>query len=250
VPPGRCHRREDRCALLLVKAQHVKAVPGRQTDVKDAVPAPGAPLADLVRHGLRKGRFVPDRPQRDLRALPRDRTSLVQERTAAVNRIQQTLAGANIKLATVATDVLGKSGREIRDALVAGTTEAALLADLAKGRLRAKRPALERALAGRVEAHQRVLLAQQLAHLDLRDETVERLGAEIAERVHPFVAALERLDTIPGVGRRTAEILLAAVGPDRHRFPPAAHLAAWAGCPLGAGPGPARERRVPPGRCG
>jgi transposase len=218
---------EDRFALLLVNAQHVKAVPGRKTDVKDA-----EWLADLLRHGLLKGSFVPDRPQRELRELTRYRTSLLQERTAEVNRIQKTLEGANIKLAAVATDVLGKSGREILDALVAGTTEAALLADLAKGRLRAKLPELERALAGRFGAHQRFLLAQQLAHLDFLDETVERVGAEIAERLLPFVAELERLDTIPGVGRRTAEILLAEVGTDLHRFPTAAHLASWAGmCP-------------------
>jgi transposase len=218
---------EDRFALLLVNAQHVKAVPGRKTDVKDA-----EWLADLLRHGLLKGSFVPDRPQRELRELTRYRTSLLQERTAEVNRIQKTLEGANIKLAAVATDVLGKSGREIPDALVAGTTEAALLADLAKGRLRAKLPELERALAGRFGAHQRFLLAQQLAHLDFLDETVERVGAEIAERLLPFVAELERLDTIPGVGRRTAEILLAEVGTDLHRFPTAAHLASWAGmCP-------------------
>jgi transposase len=245
VPPGRWNLLEDRFALLLVNAQHVKAVPGRKTDVKDA-----EWLADLLRHGLLKGSFVPDRPQRELRELTRYRTSLRQERTAEVNRIQKTLEGANIKLATVATDVLGQSGRAILEALVAGTTEAALLADLAKGRLRAKLPELERALAGRVGAHQRFLLAQQLAHLDFLDETVERVGAEIAERLLPFVAELERLDTIPGVGQRTAEILLAELGTDLHRFPTAAHLASWAGCPLGDVSGSARERRVPLGRCG
>src|SRR6266508_3442147 len=166
---------EERFALLLVNAQHVKAVPGRKTDVKDAVPVPGAPLADRLRHGLLTGSFVPDRPQRELRELTRYRTSLLQERTAEVNRLQKTLEGANIKLAAVATDVLGKSGRAILDALVAGTTEAALLADLAKRRLRAKLPELERALAGRFGAPQRFLLAQQLAHLDVLAETVERL---------------------------------------------------------------------------
>jgi transposase len=227
VPPGRWNLLEDRFELLLVNAQHVKAVPGRKTDVKDA-----EWLADLLRHGLLKGSFVPDRPQRELRELTRYRTSLLQERTAEVNRIQKTLEGANIKLAAVATDVLGKSGREILDALVAGTTDAEQLAQLAKGRLREKLSELERALAGRFGAHQRFLLAQQLAHLDFLDETVARVGAEIAERLLPFVAELERLDTIPGIGRRTAEILLAEVGPDLRRFPTAAHLASWAGmCP-------------------
>jgi transposase len=218
---------EDRFELLLINAQHVKVVPGRKTDVKDS-----EWLADLLRHGLLKGSFVPDRPQRELRELTRYRTALLQERTAEVNRLQKTLEGANIKLAAVATNVLGKSGREMREALVAGTTEAALLADLAKGKLRAKLPELERALAGRFGAHHRFLLAQQLAHLDFLDETVEQVSAEIAERLRPFMATLERLDTMPGVGRRTAEILLAEVGPDLRRFPTAAHLASWAGmCP-------------------
>src|SRR3712207_2723604 len=138
--------------LLLVNAHHVKAVPGRKTDVKDS-----EWLADLLRHGLLKASFVPDRPQRELRELTRYRTALVRERTAAVNRLQKTLEGANIKLSSVASDIMGKSGRAMLAALVAGTTDTAALAQLARGQLRDNRPALERALAGRVGPHQRFL---------------------------------------------------------------------------------------------
>ena len=218
---------EGSFTLLLVNARHVKAVPGRKTDVRDC-----EWLAELLRHGLLKPSFVPERPQRDLRELTRYRTSLIRERTAEANRLQKTLEGANIKLASVASDVLGASGREMLTALVGGTTDPALLADLARGRLREKLPQLERALSGHFGAHQRFLVAQQLAHLDYLDEAIARLDAEIAERLRPFEDQLERLDTIPGVGRRTAEILLAEIGADMGHFPTAAHLASWAGmCP-------------------
>lgn len=218
---------EGRFELLLVNAQHVKAVPGRKTDVKDC-----EWIADLLRHGLLKGSFVPERPQRELRELVRYRTSLLQERAAKANRLQKTLEGANIKLATVATDIVGRSGREMSAALVEGVTDATTLPELAKGKLRAKLPELGRALAGRFREHQRFLVAQQLAHIDSLDESIERVSAEISERLRPLEPAVERLDTIPGVGRRIAEILLAEVGSDMTRFPTAAHLASWAGmCP-------------------
>ncbi len=213
--------------LLLVNAQHIKAVPDRKTDVRDC-----EWIADLLRHGLLRASFVPERPQRELRELTRYRTSLIRERTAEANRLQKTLEGANIKLASVASDILGASGREMLAALVAGTTDAHGLADLAKGRLREKLPALERALAGRVGVHQRFLVAQQLAHVDFLDAAIERLSAELRERLLPFEAALARLDAIPGVGRRTAEVLVAELGTDVRRFPTAKHLASWAGmCP-------------------
>jgi transposase len=218
---------EERFELLLVNAQHLKAVPGRKTDVKDA-----EWIADLLRHGLLKPSYVPERDQRELRELVRYRTSLVQERTAAANRLQKVLEGANVKLASVASDVLGRSGREMLEALVAGETNTAVMAELARGRMREKRPTLERALAGRFGPHQRFLVAEILAHIDFLDETMERLCAEIRERERPFEAVLDRLDTVPGVGRRTAEIIVAEVGPDVQRFPSPGHLASWAGlCP-------------------
>jgi len=218
---------EDNFELLLINAQHLKAVPGRKTDVKDA-----EWIADLLRHGLVKPSFVPDREQRELRELVRYRTSLVQERTAAANRLHKVLEGANVKLASVASDILGRSGREMLEALVAGETNPAVMAELARGRMREKRATLERALAGRFGPHQRFLVAEVLAHIDFLDETIERLSAEIGERERPFEVVLERLDTIPGVGRRTAEIIVAEVGPDVRRFPTAGHLASWAGlCP-------------------
>ena len=219
--------REESFALLLVNARHVKAVPGRKTDVRD-----GEWLADLLRHGLLTGSFVPDRPQRELRELTRYRTSLVRERTAEVNRLQKTLEGANITLASVATDILGKSGREMLAALVAGESDGAALAQFAQGRLREKLPQWERALVGCVGPHQRFLVAEQVAHIDYLDEAIARVSVEIAERLRPEDDAIARLDTIPGVGRSVAEALVAEIGADLTRFPSAQHLASWAGlCP-------------------
>ena len=213
--------------LLLVNAQHVKQVPGRKTDVRDS-----EWLADLLRHGLLRGSFVPDQPQRELRELTRYRTAKVRERAREVQRLQKTLEGANIKLASVATDVTGKSARQMLAALVAGTEDAAVLADLAEGRLREKVPQLTKALAGRFGAHQRFLVAEHLAQLDFLDDTIARLSQEIAERLRPFEARLDKLDAIPGIGRWTAEVLLAELGTDMTRFPTAKHLASWAGmCP-------------------
>jgi transposase len=189
---------QERFELLLVNAQHLKAVPGRKTDVKDA-----EWIADLLRHGLLTPSFVPDRDQRELREHVRYRRSLIQERTAAANRLQKVLEGASVKLASVASDVLGRSGREMLEALVAGETDVTVMADLAHGKLHEKRATLERALAGRFGQHQRFLLAEILAHIDLLDETIERLSSEIGERERPFELVLDRLDTIPGVGRRT-----------------------------------------------
>lgn len=218
---------EERFALILANAQHVKRVPGRKTDVKDA-----EWLAELLRHGLIQGSFVPDREQRELRELTRYRTSLVEERTAAVNRLQKVLEGANVKLASVATDVMGVSARAMLVEIVAGSTDAVALAELAQGRLREKIPALQRALAGRIGAHQRFLLTQQLAHVDFLDEQVSKLDVEVAERTRPFEEAIARLDTIPGVSRRVAETLVAEIGVEMDRFPTPGHLASWAGmCP-------------------
>lgn len=214
---------EDDFSLWLVNAQHIKRVPGRKTDMKDC-----EWIADLLRHGLLKASFVPDRGQRELRELTRYRTSLIDERSAEINRLQKTLEGANIKLASVASNVVGKSGREILNELVAGSTNASLMAELAKGRLRAKLPQLERALVGRFGTHQRFLVAQQLAHIDFLDDLIAQVDAQVAEREHPFDEAIERLDAIPGFGRRTAENLIAEIGTDMTQFPTAKHLASWA----------------------
>jgi len=218
---------EGQFSLLLVNAQHIKAVPGRKTDVKDA-----EWIAELLRHGLLRPSFVPDREARELRELTRYRSVLVRERSAALNRLEKTLEGANIKLSAVASEVLGVSGRAMVEGLVAGDTDAAALAALAQGQLRKKLPQLQQALEGRVGDHQRFLLRQQLAHIDFLSAQITTLSTEIAERMHPFEELLVRLDAMPGVGRWTAEVLLAEIGTDMDRFPTARHLASWAGmCP-------------------
>jgi transposase len=218
---------EERFTLLLVNAYHVKQVPGRKTDVGDC-----EWIADLLRHGLLTGSFVPDRSQRELRELTRYRTALMQERAAEVNRLQKTLEGANIKLAAVATDVLGKSGRQILEALVAGGTAAGDLAQLARGRMRDKIPQLERALTGSFRPHQQFMVARHVAFIDDLDELVAQVSAEIAERLRPAEADVELLDEVTGIGRPTAEVWLAEVGSDLERFPTHGHLASWAGlCP-------------------
>jgi transposase len=218
---------EGRFTVWVVNAAHIKAVPGHKTDVHDA-----EWIADLLQHGLLQPSFIPDRFQRELRDLTRSRTIVVDERSAVVNRVHQVLEDANLKIAGVATDIMGVSGRAMLAAIVAGTTDSATLANLARGKLRSKREQLERALSGRVSAHHRLLLGMHLAHIDFLDELVAQLNAEIAERLKPFEDELNRLDAIPGVGRSTAEVLLAEIGPDMTRFPTAGHLASWAGmCP-------------------
>lgn len=226
---------EDSFELLLVNAQHLKAVEGRKTDVKDA-----EWIADLLRHGLLRASFVPDRGQRELRELTRYQTSLVRERASEVNRLAKTLEGANIKLGSVVKDITGVSGRAMLEGLLEGKMHPAALAKLAKGRLREKIDKLELALAGQFHGHQKFMVAQQLAHIDSLDEIVEELGLEIQRRMRqevqeqgrPFEEAVERLDSIPGIARRGAEIIIAEIGVDMSRFPTAAHLASWAGmCP-------------------
>jgi transposase len=219
---------EDRFTLLLANAQHIKAVPGRKTDVRDA-----EWIADLLRHGLIQGSFIPDRPHRELRELSRYRTSLVQERTREVNRLQKVLEGANIKLASVVKDVTGKSAREMLAGLVGGAPEPEALAAFARGRMREKLPQLAQALRGHFAEHQRFLVAQQLAHIDFLDEAIAQVSTEIDQRLSPAEQeAIPQLDTIPGVGPRIAEIILAEVGAEVSHFPSAAHLASWAGmCP-------------------
>ncbi len=214
---------EDTFEVLVVNAHHIKTVPGRKTDMRDA-----EWIADLLRHGLVRGSYIPDRPQRELRELVRYRRSLVGNRTQVVNRIQKVLEGANIKQASVASNVVGVSGRAMLEAMVEGTEDPAVLAALAKGKLRAKQPALETALQGLMGPHQRLLLASHLRHLDFLDAEIAQLDQEVAARLEPFQEALERLDEIPGVGRRCAEDILAEVGTDISQFPTAGHLASWA----------------------
>jgi transposase len=251
---------EGQIEILLVNARHVKAVPGRKTDVGDA-----EWLAELLRHGLLRASFVPPRPQRELRDLTRQRSNLVRERTAVVNRLQKVLEGANIKLSSV-TKATGVSARDMVEAMVQGERDAAVLADMAHGRLRSKRAELEEALTGQVGDHHRFLLNSHLRHMDFLNEQIERFSQEIAARMSqlelvsggsevPPVApsgpsdgssspplergtvqprltadrALVLLDTIPGVARWQAEVILAEIGLDMSRFESAACLASWAG---------------------
>ncbi len=218
---------EGHMEVLVVNAQHLKAVPGRKTDVKDA-----EWIADLLQHGLLRPSFVPPAPQRELRELTRYRTSLVEERSRIINRLQKTLEDANIKLASVASDLMGRSARDMLAALLAGEVDPSVLAQLARGRMRAKRELLEQALQGLLKPHHRFLLSEQLADIDALDEAIERMSTEIAQRLRPYEALLQRLESIPGIKRRLAEVILAEIGPDMNRFPSAQHLASWAGmCP-------------------
>jgi len=221
------HLLEDDFELLLVNAQHVKNVPGRKTDVGDA-----QWLCQLLEHGLLRASFVPPKPIRELRDLTRYRKSLVWERAREANRLQKLLEDANIKLSDVASDVLGASGRAMLAALCEGNNDPAALAELARGKLRAKLPALETALQGRFSSHHALLLSHLLSHIDYLDQSIDSLSAEIEERLDPFAQQRELLCTIPGVAERTAEVILAELGPDMGRFPSHRHAASWAAiCP-------------------
>jgi len=216
---------EDRFQILLVNAQHIKHVPGRKTDVKDS-----EWIAQLLQCGLLRGSFVPPTPQRELRELTRQRRQLVHSKASVANRIQKVLEDANIKLGSVATDVLGVSGRDMLRALVAGERDASKLAELARRRLRAKIPALRLALQGRVTEHHRFLLKLLLDELTHLEGLIERLTARITEVLpSPFAQALELLATIPGIDVRAAENIVAEVGVDMAVFPTAGHLSSWAG---------------------
>ncbi|HQJ52659.1 MAG TPA: IS110 family transposase [Anaerolineae bacterium] len=218
---------DGRFAILVVNAEHIKALAGRKTDVQDA-----ERIADLLRHGLLKGSFIPSAELRALRDLTRYRTRLGDERVSEINRVQKVLEDANIKLASVATDVMGVSGRAMLDQIVQGQADPAVLAELARGRLREKQDLLQQALSGRVQAHHRFMLAQHLSHIDFLEEAIARLDQEIAEQMRPFAAALEAWDSLPGINQRIAEIVVAEIGADLAPFEDAAHLASWTGmCP-------------------
>ena len=218
---------EDEFDCLLVNARHVKQVPGRKTDVSDA-----AWLCQLLEAGLLARSFVPPKPIRALRNLTRYRKAQIGERQREANRLHKILEDTGIKLDCVATDILGVSGRAMLDALVAGTTDPEVLADLAKGKLRTKIPALKEALIGRFDRQHALIVSAILAHLDFLDEEIQLLSEEIEAQLRPFAAAVELLCTIPGVQQRTAEAVLAEIGTDMSRFPSERHLASWAGqCP-------------------
>lgn len=210
--------------VMVVNAKHIKNVPGRKTDVKDA-----EWIAGLLQHGLLQGSYIPSREQRELRELIRYRRSLIDERAREINRIQKVLEGANIKLSSVASDVLGKSGRAMLEAMIQGQENPEALSELAKGRLKSKNADLQKAMHGLMGTHQKLMLDNQLKHIDFMDEIIAKLDEEVKARMLPFEEDLELLDTIPGVGRRTAEQILAEAGTDMDQFPSAAHLCSWAG---------------------
>lgn len=213
--------------LILVNAAHIKKVPGRKTDVRDC-----EWIADLLAHGLLKGSFIPPEPIRDLRDLVRYRKSLTDERVRGVNRLQKILESSNIKLSSVAADVMGVSGRAMLEALAKGSTDPEVLANLARGRLRQKLAALRQALEGRFRPHHQFLVGQMLSHLDFLDEAIAEISQEVAVRIGPFEPQVTVLKTIPGVDRKVAETIVAEIGVDMSRFPDHRHLASWAGlCP-------------------
>ena len=237
---------EGHLGLLVINAEHIKAVPGRKTDVKDA-----EWIAELVRHGLVRPSFIPERDQRDLRELTRYRTALTQDRSRAVNRLQKTLEGANIKLASVLSDITGLSGQRILDALLAGEEDPEVMAGLAHWRLQTKRVELEQSLMGHLRGRLRFVVAQQLRQIRSLDEQIEACDAEVEQEMRPFEAEIARLDEIPGIARRGAENILAETGVDLSRWPTVAQFVAWSGlCPGNKASGgqrkPARTRHGNP----
>lgn len=218
---------EGSFGLLVVNAAHMKAVPGRKTDVRDC-----EWIADLLAHGLLRGGFIPPVEVRDLRDLTRYRVSLVNERTREVNRLHKLLETANIKLTSVLTDVMGASAQAMLQALLDGTTDPGILADLAKGKLRQKLPELKKALEGRFTAHHRLLLSTILSHIDFLDETIIDIGKDITLSMAPFQKEAEMLDEILGVSMRVAETIISEIGINMDAFPTEKHLASWVAlCP-------------------
>lgn len=218
---------EDAMECWLLNARHMRNVPGRKTDVADA-----AWIAQLVEHGLVKPSFVPPPPIRELRTLTRYRKTQIEERTRQAQRLDKMLQDAGVKLSSVASDILGKSGRDMLDALVSGTRDPQVLAELARGRLRSKIPMLSRALEGRFGPTHALVVGEILAHLDYLDEAISRVSSRIDEVIAPFTVERDLLTTIPGVNTRLAEAIIAEIGVDMTRFGTAARLASWAGmCP-------------------
>jgi transposase len=235
---------EPRFAVVLVNAHHIKPVPGRKTDVKDS-----EWIAQLLQHGLLRPRFIPPRTTRELRDLTRQRTQLTAEKVAVANRIQTVLEDAHIQLGSVASNVLGVSGRALIEAIIQGEYDPVKLADLARRRLRGKIPQLQSALRGAVTEHHRFLLRTPMDHLNHRERLIRRYDERIDEALHPFAEKVGRLMTIPGVDLRTAEIIVAEIGLERDRFPTAGHLSSWAGLASGnhESAGKRHSGRTPPG---
>jgi transposase len=215
---------EEAVTCVLVNAAHLQHVPGRKTDRQDCVW-----LTHVLEHGLVRGSFVPPAPIRDLRDLTRYRKTVIQDRARVANRRQQVLEDAGIKLASVASDVLGVSGRAMLQALIGGTTDPTVLADLARGQLRRKLPALRQALTGHFRTHHAFLVGRLLADLEYCEEAIADVSTRIEEWMRPFASQLTRLDTIPGINRRTAEVLIAELGTDMTVFPTARHAVSWTG---------------------
>jgi transposase len=209
---------------LVVNAKHIKNVPGRKSDVKDA-----QWIAQLLQHGLLKGSYIPSREQRELRELVRYRRSLVEEVSRESNRIQKVLEGANIKLGSVASNVLGVSGRKMLRSLINGEDNPEIIAELSLGKLRNKIPELKKALKGLIGTHQQFMLKTQLNHIEYLEKQVESIDREISRRLEECKEDLELIQTIPGIGKRTAEQILAEVGTDMSIFKDEKHLASWAG---------------------
>jgi len=239
-----CNILESRFTVLLVNARHLKQVPGRKSDIRDC-----QWISQLLQHGLLKGSFIPPREQRELRDLTRHRTQLVEEKGRTANRIHKVLEDANIKLASMATEILGVSGRAMLEALSAGQEDSIKLADLAQRQLRGKIPELEKALEGHLTEHHRFMLRLLWKQLAQQEELIAELEARIEEVTCPFAAEIERLDAVPGVDRRVAEVVLAEVGADMSPFPTHQHVASWAGmCPGNEeSAGKRRRRRITPG---
>lgn len=211
--------------FLVVNAQHMKAVPGRKTDVKDA-----EWIAKLLRHGLLKASYIPDRNQRELRELVRYRRSIIEERARQHNRIQKVLEGANIKLGSVISDVMGVSARDMLDAIAEGEEDPEKLANFARRTMKKKKDELELALKGYINPHQRLMLKTILKHIDFLTEQIDMLDKEVAQRVSAFQEDIERLDSIPGIAKRMAEQILSEIGTDvKKQFPSAPQMCSWAG---------------------
>jgi transposase len=218
---------EEGRTVILVNARHMKAVPGRKTDLKDS-----EWIADLLRHGLLRVSFIPPRPIREVRELARYRKTLIQERADEVNRLQKVLETANLKLASVVTSVLGKSGRAMLSAIIGEQQEPEILAELARGRLRAKLPQLRQALEGRVEPSHRLLMERILAHIDFLEESIMLVQQDIQERLKPYQEAAELLESIPVLQEAAIATIISEIGVEMDRFPSDKHIASWAGvCP-------------------